>query len=106
MGAEENPVVKAALDLCEMFQIEAWRNQSTPVKGRRFNGRKGVADVVGLALTGVVVAIECKTLIGKPSAEQREFLEMVRARGGIAFVGRNPEWIAETLKYYREQGKI
>lgn len=106
MASEENPVVKAALELLALYGIEAWRNQSTHVKGRRYNGRKGVADVLGISKNGKLVAIECKAPGGIVSPAQREFLDMVKSRGGVAFAARSADWIEETLRYYRDKGDL
>lgn len=106
MASEENPVVKAAIELLTLYGVEAWRTQSTPVKGRRYNGRKGVADVLGISKNGKMVAIECKAPKGIVSPAQREFLDMVKARGGIAFAARSAEWIEDTLRYYRDKGDL
>lgn len=106
MASEENPVVRAALQLLAFYQVEAWRNQAVRVPGRHFNGRKGVADILGVTANGRFVAIECKKPGGKVSSEQRAFLDMVQARGGVGIVLDSVEAAMETLKALKETGEI
>lgn len=52
---------------------------------------KGVSDIIGMLRDGRFFAIECKRPLEYLTKEQTEFLENVRAGGGIAGVARN--WI-------------
>lgn len=106
MASEENPVVKGALDLCAAYQVDAWRNNQIHVKGRKFNGRKGLSDVTGLALTGLFIAIECKKPGGVASKEQLEYIDMVNSRHGFGFVSDSIEVIADAFAMLRRQGRI
>ncbi len=106
MASEENPVVRAALSLLAYYGVEAWRNQAVRVPGRHFNGRKGVSDILGVTCTGRFVAIECKKPGGKVSPEQRAFLDMVQARGGVGIVLDSIEAAVETLKALKDSGEI
>lgn len=59
---------------------------------QRFGLCRGSADLIGiLAPTGRLIALECKTEVGRLSEEQRLFLAHVRARGGFACVVRSVE---------------
>ena len=106
MASEENPVVRAALSLLSYYQVEAWRNQAVRVPGRHFNGRKGVSDILGVTSSGRFVAIECKKPGGKVSSEQQAFIDMVKARGGVALILDSVEAVMETLKGLKEAGEI
>ena len=71
-----------------------WRN-SGGVADR--NGRKvrfglvvGASDLIGLlSPSGRWVALEVKTETGRPTAEQLQFLDVVRSRGGFACIVRS-----------------
>lgn len=54
-------------------------------------GSPGGSDLIGLTPTGKFMAIEVKNKTGRPSAAQLQFIEAVRAKGGIAGVCRSPE---------------
>jgi hypothetical protein len=51
----------------------------------------GSADLVGIATGGRFLAIEVKTSEGRLRVEQRAWLRVVEARGGIALVCRSAE---------------
>ena len=52
----------------------------------------GSADLIGIQKdTGKFFAVEVKTMKGRPSKEQVEFIERVNARGGIAGIARCPQ---------------
>jgi hypothetical protein len=106
MASEENPVVKSALEILPLYGIEAWRNQAIRVPGRKFNGKKGVADVLGVAGNGRFVAVECKKPGAKASDEQTEFLGMVKQRGGLALCVDNAQAIYYELARATKLGLI
>jgi hypothetical protein len=64
---------------------------------RSFRGLRGVSDVLGVLPGGRFLAIECKGPTGRPSPEQVEFIERVRAAGGVAFVARSLEDVKKGL---------
>lgn len=49
-------------------------------------GEKGISDIIACSPQGTFVAIEVKKAGGKPSENQIEFLERVRASGGIGIL--------------------
>jgi hypothetical protein len=51
---------------------------------------KGASDLIGVGPGGRFLALEVKSLRGKPSPEQVAFIAMVRRLGGIAGVVRSP----------------
>ena len=62
---------------------------------------KGGSDLIGLhSITiephhvgktmAVFLAVEVKTATGRPTAEQKRFLEFVESAGGIAGIARSP----------------
>ena len=48
--------------------------------------QKGISDIVGETKKGLFLAIEVKKKYNKPSPEQLDFIEQVKARGGIGLV--------------------
>ena len=55
-------------------------------------GGVGGSDLIGVyKKTGQLLAVEVKTSKGKPSAAQLNFIEQVRAAGGIAGIARSVE---------------
>ena len=58
---------------------------------------KGVSDILGIADTGQMIAIEVKSKIGRLSEEQALFLKKIQDMGGIACVARSIEDVKEAL---------
>lgn len=59
---------------------------------------KGSSDIIGIHRpTGRFLAVEVKTKTGRTSPEQLQFIEAVRAAGGIAGVARSPADALELL---------
>lgn len=59
---------------------------------------KGSSDIVGIHCpTGRFIAIEVKTKTGSASPEQLQFIDAVRAAGGIAGLARSPADALELL---------
>jgi hypothetical protein len=74
--------------------LVAWAerlNSGVARMGGRFVrfGWPGCSDVIGQLKDGRLLAVECKAPKGKPTEEQRQFLDMVRRFGGVAFMARD-----------------
>ena len=88
-------------------RVVLWRNQTgaLPAVGRggrtypvRFGLGVGGADLVGLLKgSGRFFALECKTLRGKQTPEQRAWAQAVESAGGFYRVVRSPEEALEAL---------
>ena len=94
MAREENAVQKACLQLLHLCGCVAWRNQSTPAMNeigrfKRFNGRKGVSDIIGVLPKGVALFVECKSAKGRQSPEQKQFQAEVEAAGAVYILARS-----------------
>jgi hypothetical protein len=105
----EKAIENHILRWLNMSGIFAWKNQSVgifdPVKKiyRRSNNPfhiKGVSDVLGILPDGKLLAIEVKSKTGKPSPEQIQFIEKIKASGGVAFVARSLDEVMETVRPY------
>lgn len=65
-----------------------WPQNNIAVKGRKFIGRKGVADVIGVTPAGLFLACEIKTVNDFLSNDQKDFLNDITRSGGLAFIAK------------------
>ena len=99
----ESHVVRACLDLLDLLQIPAWRNNTgvSRTGGRYIKfGLKGSSDILGLIPdgTGRMLAVECKAGKKKPTVEQRAFIDRVNDAGGLGLVVYSADELHEELK--------
>ena len=88
----QNKIRLALADTCLMFRINVGKGY-TP-DGRYFDTGvpKGFSDLFGVRISdGRAVFIEVKTPQGRPTDQQKNFLETMRKNGAIAGVCRSPE---------------
>ena len=80
--------IRSLLKVCGIWHWKAWQGLgSTP----------GVPDILGI-YKGRMLGIEVKTAAGKLSKHQQDFIDKINAEGGIAFVARSIEDVAENLE--------
>ena len=80
--------IRDLLRLCRIWHWKAWQGpMSQPA---------GVADILGV-YQGRMMAIEVKVPKGKVSVDQQRFLDRVNREGGIGFVARSADDVAERL---------
>lgn len=75
-------------------------NSGTFMDGDRYitsNSQRGMSDILGMLKGGRLMAIECKTRTGKIQPHQQEFLDLISAGGGLAFVARSVEDVLAKL---------
>jgi hypothetical protein len=65
---------------------DCWRQNNIAVRGRKFIGRKGVSDIIGITKDGRWVACEVKTLNDRLSEDQIDFLNDIKKTGGEALI--------------------
>jgi hypothetical protein len=98
----ENRVKAECLKYLKLRQIKAWSNPSGAVQIRpgKFMsfGLKGSSDILGVLPGGKIICIECKAGHGRLSPEQREFLEDIKNRGGLAIVAKSFRDIDKALR--------
>ena len=99
----ESEIVKAILEYLHWKGFYCWRqNQGAiplPNGGfRRFVGLRGVADILCVLPGGRFLAIEVKRPGGKPSPDQRQFLEKVNELGGVGIWCSSVEELENDLK--------
>jgi hypothetical protein len=80
-----------------------WIQNNIAVKGRKFIGRKGVPDIIGITKDGRWVVAEVKTLNDTLSPDQITFLNDIKKAGGEAYIACQEgnqvvlkEWIIQT----------
>lgn len=88
----EKEVQKAVLKLLRSHPAVHWVariNSGTFVEGDRFiqsNSQKGMSDILGMLKGGRMIAVEVKRPGEKANPHQKEFLDLINAGGGLAFV--------------------
>jgi hypothetical protein len=76
-----------ALKVLDLQNMEVWRSNNLPVRGRAFIGRKGVADIMGFCRhSGRLVACEVKKIGDTLKPAQIEFLSQVKSSGAVALI--------------------
>lgn len=102
LGLTEHQIQNMLIEYLTMRGHFVWRNNTGVTKldytyktgerkgmsGQRFfrAGKKGSADIIGIAKDGKLIAIEVKKKGGKVSPAQEEFLDRIKEKGGYAIV--------------------
>lgn len=89
---------ESALKELRYRRCTVWPQNNLAVRGRRFIGRKGVADVIGFTERGLFVACEIKTVGDVLSDDQIEFLNDVKNSGGAAMIAKQSKTGAVILE--------
>lgn len=95
----QNEIRLALADTCVMFRINVGKGY-TP-DGRYFDTGvpRGFSDLFGVRKAdGRAVFIEVKTAKGRPTDQQKNFLETMRKNGAIAGVCRSSEEAIQLVK--------
>jgi hypothetical protein len=93
----EKDIQKQILTLLRKHPKVQWVarfNSGTFQNGDRFissNSQSGMSDILGMLKGGQLFAIECKTRTGRIMPHQQDFLDLITAGGGVAFVARSVE---------------
>ena len=95
MASAENQVQKDILQYLLKRGFFVWRQNQIHVKGRTFNGKKGLGDIVGILPCGRFLSIEVKTETGKVSLDQHKFIMDARDNNAVAFVARSVADVAK-----------
>jgi hypothetical protein len=124
LSNKETDLVRACLDWLALYRIKAWRMNNTgifdPVKKihRRFQGLRGVSDILGILpqhvrlaggeeeTFGNFLAIEVKKPGEKPRPEQEAFLDDIRAAGGIAVCVHSLGELEEQLRPFLDSHAV
>jgi hypothetical protein len=68
-----------------------WPQNNISVRGRKFVGRKGVSDVLGITPAGLFLACEIKTVNDFLSDDQIDFLNDITRSGGCAYIAKQSD---------------
>jgi hypothetical protein len=99
----EKDIQKAIVEYLQYRKIYCWINKTQgtfdPVlkiyrKGTTF---KGVSDILGILPDGKFLAIEVKKKGNYASPEQKEFIQNINLKNGIAFVAYSVDEVIDTL---------
>jgi hypothetical protein len=100
----EHPLQNTIVAFLRFRGFYVWRQNNHAVydqkRGcyrRNPQARLGVSDILGILPDGRFLAIEVKSARGKPSDDQRTFLQSIKDNGGIAFVARTLEDVKREL---------
>jgi hypothetical protein len=75
-------ITEHALKVLRLLGFEVWRSNNLAVKGRKFIGKKGVADISGYErFTGKRVECEVKKIGDTIKTDQENFLDEAKANG-------------------------
>lgn len=91
-STSEQDIVNAILQYLQLNRCLVWRQNQGGMKASyngktrfvRFSRVSGISDIIGMTANGRFLALEVKKPGKKPEPHQQEFLERVRAHGGIA----------------------
>lgn len=97
---KESELLSYAITCLKQSGLVWWRvaNQGTAHNGvRKKSHIKGFPDLAGVLKNGRLFCIELKTLTGKLSPEQSEWITKLNMTGAIAVVLRSKEQIEEFI---------
>lgn len=99
----ESQLLTDVLKWLKIRRVVYWRNTSTPVPGRTYKGRRGVADILGICpgSFGRLLALELKARKGDTSDDQKKWLAEVASAGAMTLVVRD---IADLENLWKEMG--
>ena len=90
MSETTSQLTEHAILIANLNGCEVWRQNNHATRGRKFIGREGLSDVVGICKrSGIWIALEIKGPGDKLSEAQVKFLKMVNDSGGIGMEVRN-----------------
>jgi hypothetical protein len=77
----------SAIKMLTWSYCTVWVQNNLAVRGRKFIGKRGQADLMGFRnKDGVIVACEIKTLNDRLSDDQILFLNDIKKAGGLAYL--------------------
>jgi hypothetical protein len=85
------PLTKAQIRASALKELawrgyDCWINNNLAVRGRKFIGRLGVSDIIGLTKDARWVVAEVKTLNDRLSPDQILFLNDIKKAGGEVYI--------------------
>lgn len=99
---------KIAIEELTWRGVKIWIQNNVAIKGRKFIGEKGQADLVGyVKTTGLFCGCEIKTKSDRLSDEQHKWLSDLERAGGLALIACEEDGRVTLLNYstYLERSK-
>lgn len=78
---------------------DVWIQNNIAVRKRKFIGRLGVSDIIGITKDGRWVACEVKTAGDRLSDDQIKFLNDIKTSGGIAYLAVDNNGRVELMEW-------
>lgn len=78
---------------------DVWIQNNIAVRKRKFIGRLGVSDIIGITKDGRWVACEVKTAGDRLSDDQITFLNDIKTAGGIAYLAVDDNGRVELVEW-------
>jgi len=100
----EKDIQRQIVDYLRLKKIYCWVNKTTgtfdPIKQiyRAGTTFKGVSDILGILPGGKFLAIEVKMGHNTASPEQKDFIENINQKGGLAFIAYSLDEVIKVLK--------
>jgi hypothetical protein len=99
--APEANLVAAVLQLLTLLGCHVWRVNTGAGRFQHADGTErfvrfgppGQSDIIGMTSSGRFIAVEAKNEHGRVSPAQEQFLELVRAHGGIGIIVRPADYV-------------
>jgi hypothetical protein len=91
MKAKTTDLTKSSIRASAITELtwrghDVWIHNNIAVRKRKFIGRLGVPDIIGISKEGLWVVCEVKTINDRLSDDQIKFLNEVKKAGGIAYI--------------------
>jgi hypothetical protein len=86
MSLSKGQIRETAITILERRHCDVWPQNNLAVRGRKFIGRKGIADISGITTMGLRVECEVKAKGDTLRKEQIDFLTMIEKNKGIALL--------------------
>lgn len=104
INEQETAIVGSCLCLLSFLGIYAWRNNTGALRNKNNRlvryGKPGSSDIIGILPDGRLIAVECKTSIGKLSPGQKDFLEKIKENHGVAIVAHSSDELMDQIKNF------
>lgn len=92
-NATEQEIQKTIIDYLKLKKYVTFKHRNVGIFKQKTGsyiplsfGEKGISDVIACSPKGTFVAVEVKKKGGKPSPDQLDFLERIKANGGIGIL--------------------
>lgn len=93
LNQTEQQVQKTIMDYLHLKKILAFKHRNVGIFKKDTgsyiplsSGEKGISDIIGCLPDGRFLAIEVKKPGGRPSPEQKAFVERVNTSGGVGLI--------------------